>query len=244
MIRFSHVTAEFPRLRVGVRHLSFNIAAGEIAFFTGTPGSGVSLLCGLCMGAIQPDKGIITIGGYDTKHRRERSRQARRLLVGTVSTRIPLINTRSVLENVSLPLEIRGRSFGKTVRLAMNALHALDIVNIRRHKPVELSADERFLVSVARAIVSLPRVVLVDECDRDSGRATIADHPDLLRTMSAWGASVLIASHRIIEFKDIALRRVTMEDGTISTTETLRGEGCLTSRSYLMDLLLKNRSPA
>jgi ABC-type ATPase involved in cell division len=196
------------------------------------------------MGNVQPDKGKITIGGYDTKHRRERSRLARRLLVGIVSARIPLIDNRSVLENVSLPLELRGRSFGKTVRSAMNALHALGIVNIRRHIPAELSADERYLVSVARAIVSLPRVVIVDECDRDSGRATIADHPDLLRTMSAWGASVLIASHHIIEFKDMGLRRVTLEDGTITTTERIRGEGCLTSRSYLMDLLLKNRPSA
>lgn len=244
MIRFSNVTVDSGRSRIGVKHLSFHIAAGELAFFTGTPGSGVSLLCGLCMGSILPDDGKITIGSYDTSHRQERIRLTRRLLMGTVSTRIPLIENRSVLENVSLPLEIRGRSFSKTVRSAMSALHALGIVNIRRHRPTEISADERYLVSVARAIVSFPRVVIVDECDRYSGRTTIAHHPDLLRTMSAWGASVLIASHDTLEFNGIGLRIVTMEDGTVRATERKRPEEYPASRSYLMELLLKNRPSA
>jgi len=244
MIRFSHVTAEAPCSRINLKHVSFHVPPGEIAFFTGVPGSGVSLLCDLCIGSVYPDDGKITIGGYDSSLRTERTRMARRLLIGAVSSRIPLIENRSVMDNVSLPLEIRGRSFGKAVRSTMNALHALGIVHIRRQRPAVLTTDERYRVSVARAIVSLPRIVIVDECDCGSQQSTLADYPDLLRTMSAWGAAVLIATHDYPEFHGIGARILSMEDGMIKNTVRVRPQSHLLSRSYLMDLLLKNQPSA
>ena len=244
MIRFSQVTFASGHSNRGITRLSFHIKAGEVAFFSGSPGSGVSLLGDLCNGFLVPDDGTVTIGGYDTSDRLEGSCIPRRLLTGTVSSQVPLINNRTVLENVSLPLEIRGRSFGKAVRSAMNALHALDIVHTRRHRPSELTADEQYRVALARAIVTLPRVIIADECAYGSHGSSLIQYPDLLRTMSTWGAAVIIASHDYPLPEEVGLNVFVLDKGMIKNTEVKRPAELTASRSYLMDLLLRNTSSA
>jgi len=212
MIYFKDVSKHYDT-HTALRKVTFFIEKGEMAFITGPSGSGKSTLLKLIYMAERPDEGNITISDWEVDKIRESHIPALRRTIGVVFQDFMLLNNRNVFENVALALRIRGAN---EKELKPKVFDALKIVNLR-HKadcyPYALSGGEQQRVSIARAIVSEPIIILADEPTGNVDPDTSAGIIRTFKDINARGATILIATHNRELFRNTAKRVLKLDFG-------------------------------
>src|ERR1700693_2280771 len=110
MIRFSHAYKVFPNGFQGLRDISFEIEKGEFVFLTGPSGAGKTTLFRLISGFDRPSSGAVNVLGFDVAALRENEIPYFRRRIGVIYQDFRLLRDRTVMENVSMPLLVRGES--------------------------------------------------------------------------------------------------------------------------------------
>lgn len=212
MIYFKDVSKHYDT-HTALRKVTFFIEKGEMAFITGPSGSGKSTLLKLIYMAERPDEGNITISDWEVDKIRESHIPALRRTIGVVFQDFMLLDNRNVFENVALALRIRGAN---EKELKPKVFDALKIVNLR-HKadcyPYALSGGEQQRVSIARAIVSEPIIILADEPTGNVDPDTSAGIIRTFKDINARGATILIATHNRELFRNTAKRVLKLDFG-------------------------------
>lgn len=145
-----------------LRELSFSLEEGATCSIVGPSGSGKTTLLGLCAGLDEPSSGSVKIAGRDLGPMSEDRRAAvRNELVGFVFQNFQLIPTLTALENVMVPLELRGRPGAR--KPAIELLERVGLGGRLQHYPVQLSGGEQQRVALARAFINRPRILFADE---------------------------------------------------------------------------------
>jgi ABC-type lipoprotein export system ATPase subunit len=239
MIRLVRVSYGSPR-RV-LQNVSLHLPRGSAGVLVGPMGSGKTLILRLCSGSLLPDDGSVLVGGSDTRTMRGRAQQRMRQATAFITTELPLQPTRTVLQNITTPLELRGTQRTRAVRAALRALDALDALSLAKAWPAELSSGERQVVVIARALAQRPLLVLVDE----PMAALPSCHGERLMTLlsdlSAQGSSVLMAS-RDAELAPRDARIWQLRGGTVGPCEVIPHR-VDAPRSALVDVLLRHVGP-
>jgi cell division transport system ATP-binding protein len=212
MIYFKDVSKHYDT-HTALRKITFFLEKGEMAFITGPSGSGKSTLLKLIYLAERPDEGTITVSDWEVDKIRESHIPALRRSIGVVFQDFMLLNNRNVFENVALALRIRGVD---KKDLKPKVFEALKIVNLR-HKadfsPCALSGGEQQRVSIARAIVSEPIIILADEPTGNVDPDTSAGIIRTFKDINARGATILIATHNRELFRNTAKRVLKLDFG-------------------------------
>lgn len=144
--------------------VSLDVKSGEFIGVMGRSGSGKSTLLNMLAGLESPTDGFLEIDGEPVGILSERKRiQFRRNSIGFVFQSYNLMPQYTTLENVALPLAIRGVSKRVRDELAEEALYRVGLKDNLRHRPSELSGGEQQRVGIARAIIAKPPIVLADE---------------------------------------------------------------------------------
>ena len=144
--------------------VSLDVKSGEFVGVMGRSGSGKSTLLNMLAGLESPTDGFLEIDGEPVGILSERKRiQFRRNSIGFVFQSYNLMPQYTTLENVALPLAIRGVSKRVRDELAEEALYRVGLQDNLRHRPSELSGGEQQRVGIARAIIAKPPIVLADE---------------------------------------------------------------------------------
>jgi len=152
--------------------VSFEISKGSTAAIIGPSGSGKTTLLGLCAGLDTPTSGTVAINGTIISNLNEDDRaRFRNEHIGFIFQNFQLIPTLTALENVMVPLELRG---AKGVRpLAEELLDSVGLSQRRHHYPTQLSGGEQQRVAIARAFINKPSILFADEptgnLDADTG---------------------------------------------------------------------------
>lgn len=187
--------AEGERTRAVLEAVDLDIQEGEFLVLLGKSGSGKSTLLNLLSGIDQADSGSVVIDGIDITHLDERRLTLfRREHIGIIFQFFNLIPTLTILENVTLPLELSGQSNGE--KRARSLLEAVELGSRADDFPDKLSGGEQQRVAIARALVNKPALVLADEptgnLDEETGKLILALLLELTRDA---GRTLIMATH-------------------------------------------------
>ena len=145
-------------------HIDFEASEGNFIAIVGRSGSGKTTFLNMLAGLDAPTKGSVTINGQNLSNMSDAElTQLRRHTVGFVFQSFGLLPLLSAYENVELPLRIAGYSVKDRSLLTMEALEIVGLEKRKSHRPYELSGGEQKRVSIARAIVVKPPLILADE---------------------------------------------------------------------------------
>ncbi|SPQ00441.1 transporter subunit: ATP-binding component of ABC superfamily [Candidatus Sulfobium mesophilum] len=214
MINFSGVTKDYDNI-TAVKDLTFFVDKGEMVFITGPSGSGKTTVLKLIYYAEQPDKGTISVAGWDTEKIKESDIPFLRRNVGVVFQDFRLLDNRNVFENVAVALRIRGVN-EKEIRARV--FETLKSVNLR-HKadayPLRLSGGEQQRVVISRAIVANPVVVLADEPTGNLDPVTAGSVMKTFKDIHAKGTTIVIATHNRELYKNSGKRVLRLDTGVL-----------------------------
>ncbi|HTW74478.1 MAG TPA: cell division ATP-binding protein FtsE [Steroidobacteraceae bacterium] len=216
MIRFERVNKRYPNGRDALSDVSFEIAAGEMAFLTGRTGAGKSTVLGLIALFERPSRGQVWVNGQNTAKLSSRRIPRLRRGIGIVFQDHRLLRERPVFDNVALPLMVANvslREVGKRVRAALDQVGLLGHERALAH---ELSVGEQQRVGIARAIVSHPPLLIADEPTGNLDAALAGEMIGLFRRIQQTGATVLIATHDVALVRASGCRELSLRDGLLA----------------------------
>lgn len=195
IISFSHVTKKYPGDVVALADLTLSINEGELVFLTGPSGAGKSTLLKLIAGIERPTGGVLLVSGQDMRKLNRTTLPFLRRKLGLILQQHRLLHDRNVLDNVMLPLIVTGASPQEAQQRAMVALERVGLDAKAHATPMSLSGGEQQRVSIARAIVHKPRIILADEPTANLDRASAKGVIDMLHTFNSAGVTCIISTH-------------------------------------------------
>ena len=218
MILLDHVSKHFDgRRRVtALQDINIEIPKGELVSIVGPSGSGKSTLLNLIGGLDRPTAGTITLDGQRLDGLPDDGLTAvRRDKLGFIFQFFNLLPSLSCLENVALPLHLRGWPRNKINERARDLLELVKLTNRAEHLPDELSGGERQRVAIARALSVYPPILLADE---PTGNLDTQTGTDILRLISdlhvTLGSTILVVTHDM-SVAETCQRTITIRDGRI-----------------------------
>lgn len=197
-----------------LKDISFRIAAGTTCAIVGPSGSGKTTLLGLCAGLDRPSSGRITLHGHALHDLSEDALASlRNTSVGFVFQTFQLIPTLTALENVMVPVELRGDKHATST--AHDLLHRVGLGERWQHYPVQLSGGEQQRVAVARAFISQPKILFADEPTGNLDAETSAMIMRLLFALQQERGTTLILVTHDLELAAQAQRLIRLTGGMV-----------------------------
>lgn len=220
-MRLDGVRKEFGDA-VALDGVSLEIRAGEAVAVMGPSGCGKSTLLNMVAGLDRPTAGQVVVDGEELGKLNETGLALfRRRRIGMVFQFFNLIDDLSALDNVALAAQLTGSSASQARRRALELLDELGVADRRNAYPAVLSGGERQRVSVARALMNRPALLLADEptgaLDSRSGEQVM----DLLIDLNQIGQTLLIVTHDQRLATRCASRLIEVADGRIARESTL-----------------------
>ena len=215
MIRLENVTKSYKGTTVALRDCSVDIQKGEFVFLVGPSGSGKSTFLRLVTKEEQPDGGRIWVAGKDIARLTHWKVPYLRRNIGCIYQDFKLLPTKSVYENVAFALEVIGRP--KHV-VASQVPQILDLVGLSKktdNRPSELSGGEQQRVSIARAFVNRPLILLADEPSGNLDPNTTVGIMRLLDRINRTGTTVVMATHDQGIVDSMRRRVIELDRGTV-----------------------------
>ena len=224
VITFDHVTKIYPAQpnKPALSDISLRIYAGEFLFLVGHSGSGKSTFIKLLTREIKPTEGKIYVADEDLTTMRNWRVPYLRRNIGCVFQDFKLLPNKTVLENVAFALEVIGKSRHVIKTQVPEVLRLVGLQEKLNKKPDQLSGGEQQRVSIARAIVNRPPLLICDEPTGNLDPQTSRGIMDLLERINRTGTTVLVATHDR-EMVDNMRRRVIALDRGHLTRDQDRG---------------------
>jgi putative ABC transport system ATP-binding protein len=197
-----------------IHDISFALAAGSSCAIVGPSGSGKTTLLGLCAGLDQPSSGQVLLDGIDLGALNEDGRaRVRNEKIGFVFQSFQLIPTLTALENVMVPLELRGEKGAEARAKAL--LGEVGLSARLSHYPLQLSGGEQQRVALARAFINQPKVLFADEPTGNLDAETGAMVIERLFALNAAHATTLVIVTHDNELAARAERIIRLKAGMI-----------------------------
>ncbi len=195
MIEFRQVSKDYPGAGVALSNISFQITRGELVFLAGPSGAGKSTLLKMIAAMERPSSGKILVNGQDIGQIKSIGLPLLRRNLGLILQQVRLLDDRSLLANVMLPLIVAGTP---PVDAESRARAALERVGLRAkalQHPPSLSGGEQQRVVIARAIVNKPQIILADEPTANLDRAAATRVLEALTKFNEAGVTCIISTH-------------------------------------------------
>jgi putative ABC transport system ATP-binding protein len=199
-----------------LRGVNLQIRAGEFVAVWGPSGSGKSTLLNLIGLVDKPTSGSVVLDGMRVEHLSDReATRMRNQRIGFIFQSFNLVPVLTAVENVMLPLQIRGTSVREARRRALDLLAEVDLAGSASARPDQLSGGQRQRVAIARALVTEPQLVIADEPTANLDSENSARVLELMRSLNRRSsATFLFSTHdqRVLDYID---RRIRIEDGCV-----------------------------
>jgi putative ABC transport system ATP-binding protein len=219
LIEIESVDKEYRLGRTTVhalKQVSLTVGAGEFVAVWGPSGSGKTTLLNL-MGALDAQtRGEVRLDGSSIRELSDnRLSELRNRTIGFVFQGFNLVPVLSALENVMLPLQIRGVGAGEAREIATERLGAVGLSPVMDHRPDALSGGQRQRVSIARALAGSPSLVIADEPTANLDSETAREIIELMHNLNTREKTTFIFSTHDPRLLDRVERLIRLEDGRI-----------------------------
>lgn len=225
MIRFEDVTKIYPPDTIGLENVSLHIEKGEFVFLVGPSGSGKSTFIRLIIKEIEPDRGRIFVGGRDLGTLRRWKVPYLRRNIGCVFQDFKLLPNKTVTENVLYALLVTGNNSSSARRKVGEILNLVGLGHKANNYPHELSGGEQQRVSLARAFVNHPPLLIADEPTGNLDPETSAGIMQLLYRINQTGTTVVMATHDREMVDKMRRRVIALEAGQVVRDQQRGGYG-------------------
>jgi cell division transport system ATP-binding protein len=223
MIVFDAVTKVYEPDVVALRAVSFVIDKGEFVFIVGASGSGKSTLIKLLLKEVEPTEGRIIVGGRDLTRLKGSKVPALRRNVGCVFQDFKLLPSRTASENVAYALKVQGESRSSIRRKVPEVMNMVGLAHKMNSLPDELSGGEQQRVSIARAVVNHPPLLVCDEPTGNLDPDTSVGIMQLLYRINRAGTTILMVTHDREMVDKMRKRVIALEGGRLARDERRGG---------------------
>ena len=215
MIEFENVSKTYPNGTHALHNVSLKIEKGEFVFIVGPSGAGKSTFLKLIMHEETPSEGKIVINGNDVTRLRRRDVPYLRRHMGIVFQDFRLIEKMTVFDNVAFAMRAVGEG---NATIKKRVPYVLDLVGLKdkmKNKPSELSGGEQQRVSLARALVNNPAIIVADEPTGNVDPELSHEILELLTEINSMGTTVLVVTHEHELVREFHQRVIAIDGGRI-----------------------------
>ena len=216
MIKFDRVSKLYPGGSRALSDVSFTIERGSMVFLTGHSGAGKSTLLRLVMMLERASRGQVIVNDRNLGETPDRLAPLVRQNTGMIFQDHKLLKDKSVADNVALPLMIAGLKYADIRKRVRAALDKVGLLDKEKAWPLTLSGGEQQRVGIARAIVSMPPLLLADEPTGNLDPTLSRELFSLFEQVSEQGATVLIASHDLYLVRQMRKRVLVLSNGRLA----------------------------
>jgi cell division transport system ATP-binding protein len=194
LISFNNISFSYPNKEL-FNDVTFKIDKGEFVFLIGESGTGKTSLLRMINMEMFPQQGEVVIYGFNSRTIKKPEIPLLRRKIGFVFQDYKLLNDRDVYENVALPLYLSGLKPDLVKKKVFNILNEVGVLDSYKKMPMELSGGEQQRVSIARAMVNEPYILIADEPTGNLDPFVSFEIIKLLLNINLKGTSVFIATH-------------------------------------------------
>jgi cell division transport system ATP-binding protein len=223
IVQLRDATVVYPGGHVGLERVSLSIDRGEFVFVVGSTGCGKSTLIKLLMRELQPASGKVMVAGKDINEIPAKRVPLLRRRIGTVFQDFKLLPNRTVYDNVAYALQVTGASRGEIKRQVPEILRMVGLGAKIHNYPDQLSGGEQQRVSVARAFVNHPPLLLADEPTGNLDPETSIGIMQLLYRINRTGTTVVVATHDVEMVDKMRRRVIELSEGRVVRDEQAAG---------------------
>lgn len=214
-IELQHVTKRFENGHEALADVTASFEEGSMTFLTGHSGAGKSTFLKLLIRAQQPTRGKIFVNDVNVATMPDSRLPRYRQNIGVVFQDHHLLSTRTIYDNVAIPLRVAGLSEKDVARRVRPALTTVELDGKEGLYPRHLSTGEQQRVGIARAVVIRPKILLADEPTGNLDPELSRHIMDLFARFNQVGTTVIVASHDVSLIETMGARILHLESGRI-----------------------------
>ena len=215
MIILENLTKRYDNGVVALNNINLRIEQGEFVYLIGPSGSGKSTLMKILYFDEIPQKGHATVGTFKLHRMHRRQTAALRRSLGIVFQDFKILPKLTAYENVAYAMEVTGKSRKEIKQRVDEVLRLVDCYVLRDQYPDQLSGGELQRISIARAIVNQPRILLADEPTGNLDPKNATTIVQLLEKINAQGTTVMMSTHNQSLVNQFPHRVVALREGHI-----------------------------
>lgn len=215
MIEFRYLTKIYNHGIRALNNITIKIERGELVFLVGPSGAGKTTFLRMIYADERPSSGFVYVANKDVSNIPPRNIPYLRRRIGIVFQDFKLLYSKSVFDNVALPLRVIGIKESEVYKKTIKALNIVELTQKKFCFPHELSGGEQQRIAIARAIINDPPILLADEPTGNLDAQLTEGIMDLFRETNAQGTTVIIATHNIELAKKIGGRIIYIANGEL-----------------------------
>ena len=216
MIRLTDVVKEYPNGVHALNGLTMEIQDGEFVFMVGPSGSGKSTVIKVLIGEVEPTQGRVMVNGFSLRNIKERQIPLLRRTVGVIFQDFRLIEHKSVYDNMVFAMRAVGAGPKEIKKRIPYCLDLVGLANKSRRLPSELSGGEQQRVSLARALINHPPLIIADEPTGNIDPEFSYEIVEMLEQINKQaGTTILMVTHEHEMVKFFGGRTINIEEGRV-----------------------------
>ncbi len=221
MVNFRDVKMSYPGSKVNVlEDIDLHIDDGEFVFLVGPSGSGKTTIIKLLTGEVQATGGSLEVNDFNMRRIKRRDLPRLRRTLGIIFQDFRLIDDMTVFDNVAFAMRVVGKSNAEIRKRVPYVLELVGLSGREKRYPKELSGGEQQRVTIARALVNNPDMIIADEPTGNLDPAKSLEIMMLLEKINELGTTILVVTHEKELVNEFGKRVVALSDGVIVSDGT------------------------